>query len=301
MFAYETYGLRIRSDVRLHDLPFSPVPSHSSEHYDVLIGAGTVATPAPDHEPDGQGCWQADRNEAFYHWDGVGSLLIEKGERVTYDIHSGADEVNLHLALLGPALATILHQRGLLVLHASAVRTDSGIVGFVASSGGGKSTTASALVEHGFELFTDDLLAIDLNSSGPPVTFPGPPQLKLWPPSAEALGYSPDALPRLGANHSKRVRHVDSARKSSRERLSRIYLIRDAGPPAVAHEARSEAMMELMTHSYCSEVLRHCGDRENFLQCAELLRRVPVMTLLRGESLLQLPALVEAIVRDLST
>ena len=301
LYVHETYGLRIASGIRLRDLPYEEAFSCAASDYDVIIRAGSIPTPAPEVEPAGEGCWRANSREAFYHWSRVGSLLVQDGSCITYDMEKGVDPTVLHLALLGPGLATILHQRGLLVLHASAVQTDRGVVGFVGPSGRGKSTAASSLVERGYELFTDDLLAIRFDTSGPPLVASGPAQVRLWPESAEALGYSPDTLSLLGEHFTKRVRHVERELSSSAVPLQGIYLIQKGGGlPEITQLAPRHALMQLMTHCYCSEVLRFCGERDNFRQSTELLRRVPVKALSRGESLGQLSSLADTIIRDLA-
>lgn len=296
LYAYEAYGLRIASALQLPGLA-----SRTDDDVDVTIISGSIPAPDPKAEPEGQGCWRADTGEAAYHWDGVGSLLVQNGRRITYEAETGAGETAVRLAVMGPGMATILHQRGLLVLHASAVLTKSGVVAFVGPSGRGKSTTASSILDQGRELFTDDLLAVSLEDHVCPLALPGPPQVKLWPQTAEALGHAPDALPRLGAGYTKRVRHVSRDRPLQPAPLRRLYLLHEGMHPEIAPLSSPDALMQLMTHSYCSEVLRFCGERQNFLQCAELLRHVPSKALVRGGSLNQLCSMANAILQDLES
>jgi hypothetical protein len=62
-----------------------------------------------------------------------------------------------HVRQMVPIFSSIL---GRLVIHASAVALEMGVIGFVAPSGGGKSTLAHYLSERGHQFVADDLLAI---------------------------------------------------------------------------------------------------------------------------------------------
>jgi len=73
-----------------------------------------------------------------------------------------------------------LHLAGLEVLHASAVRSSMGVVGFCANSGSGKSTLAYALSKQGKELWCDDALVIS-TSPTPPTVFKIPFYVRLLP------------------------------------------------------------------------------------------------------------------------
>ena len=112
----------------------------------------------------------------------------------------------LRLYLLGPALALLLHQRGFLVLHASAVSLDGGVVAFLGHSGHGKSTTAATLHARGAAIVADDVVAVDLGAPGGPAALPGFPLLKLWPDAVTALGENP-----------RTCRACTRARRSGRE------------------------------------------------------------------------------------
>ena len=201
--------------------------------------------------------------------------------------------------MLGPLIATALHQRGYLVLHASAVAGTGGSVAVAAHSGTGKSTTAGSLVGRGYRLLTDDVLAIDLSGATPNV-LPGGSGVKLWPASAEALGHGPDDLPTIGARYVKRVWDVDLG--GGAVPLRALYVLEKAedasdpvsGEPVDGHgdsltEAvtlldRRAAVGEVMSRSYTSELLRLHDAGRNLTQAAELVRRVPVARLLRGPS-----------------
>ena len=80
-----------------------------------------------------------------FRWPGVGACEVRDGREIAVDPAPGVDADLLSTYLLGPALGVLLHQRGGLVLHASAVTVGGGCVAFLADAGWGKSTLAATL------------------------------------------------------------------------------------------------------------------------------------------------------------
>jgi len=66
-------------------------------------------------------------------------------------------ERSWQLRQMAPIFSTVL---GRLVLHASAVETDEGVIGFVGASRAGKSTLTRYLSDRGWSLVSDDLLPV---------------------------------------------------------------------------------------------------------------------------------------------
>ena len=243
---------------------------------------GSVELPSAEEVPPGEGCWRASDGEAHYFWSGVGAFCVRGGAEIVMDPAPEVDEDGLRLTLLGPLLATVLHQRGHLVLHASAVAGPGGAVAVAAHSGTGKSTTAGALVRRGYRLLTDDVLAIDL--AGPaPLICPGGAGVKLWPASAEALGHDVDALPTIGGQYVKRVWNVGTATEAVP--LRALYVLSAEDGPTIEPMSLPLAVGEVMSRSYCSELLRLHGAARNLKQTADLVQRVPVGHLRRSSSL----------------
>ena len=122
-YFYKAYGLRIHSDLWLSDLIPSP-PGKS----DVRIRLGRLdesfllAELKGGITRSGYGTTARASTEAVtFHWRGVGTALVRGGRDVIVEPDPGIDERDLSPYLNGSILAVLLHQRGLLVLHASAV------------------------------------------------------------------------------------------------------------------------------------------------------------------------------------
>jgi hypothetical protein len=276
MARFRSFGLTLDSSVPL-GLQYAEPGGAGS----VLIRFGDVPDPSVAERPEGDGCWSATETRALYFWPDVGAFAVEDGHTITMDPAVGADTDTLRLTLLGPLLATLLHQRGYLVLHASGLCGAMGAVAICAHSGTGKSTTAATLAKSGYALLTDDLLVIDV-SDDVPVILPGGAGVKLWDASAEALGLDLAALDTIGERYSKRalsVRPLDTPKP-----LRAVYVLTKGTAQPPQEVSRPRAVIEVMSRSYCSELLRLTGTERNLDQVSALVRQVPVLHLERGET-----------------
>lgn len=238
---YRAYGLNIESDIALPELSQSNRSENGSEahtlvsdaSHDVKSDANRVIVRRDDlarREPDGTFRTE-NAGESFVSHACVGGFLVRDGREILYAADESGDEGALRLFLLGTALAVLLHQRGNLVLHASAVAVDGGAVAFLGASGQGKSTTAGALHALGHELVADDLVPVDLSVAttasettplAAPQVFPGFPQIKLWPEAAAALNAS--QLHELHPQTTKRANRVEGFRNQPLP-LRRIFVL----------------------------------------------------------------------------
>jgi hypothetical protein len=119
-------------------------------------------------------------------FDDTGRFDISSdGKRVTWYPGSERMVEAARADLLGRALPLALHSSGILSLHASAVAVGNEGIAFLAPKFHGKSTLATALVEDGARLITDDVLPVLI--SEPPICLPGVPRLRLWRDSVQAM------------------------------------------------------------------------------------------------------------------
>src|SRR5579859_7105365 len=227
LYRYTAYGLRIDSEIHLPELrPLEPAGEPEAVRSDkphVSIRLGTVdRSSAP--VPLGRTVQWARARDVCLIYPEVGAYHIAGGNLITIDLKADADDRALRLYLLGPALAILLHQRDLLVIHASAVSIDGQVAVFAAEKGEGKSTLAAALHARGHPLVTDDLLPIDLANPKRLLIQPGFPQLKLMPEAAIQIAVDVESLPRLHPDHDKRATAIrDLAREPLP--LSRIFIL----------------------------------------------------------------------------
>jgi ABC-type cobalamin/Fe3+-siderophores transport system ATPase subunit len=121
-------------------------------------------------------------------FDDTGTFDIDLSTR-TIRWYRGTDSnsVAVRTDLLGRVLALAVHREGALVLHASAVSVEDGVVAFLGPKGAGKSTLAMALVRHGGRLVTDDTLVVRFEGDAT-LASPGVQRVRLWADSASAIG-----------------------------------------------------------------------------------------------------------------
>jgi hypothetical protein len=277
VLTYVAYGLGVHSAVELPELVPGPAPP------DVVVRLESLPGVPPDHAASGS-LVHAAPDEVRLHWPEAGAILVRRGREIIIDPRPGVDPGVLRLYLLGPAFALLLHQRRLLVLHASAVALNGHAAAFLGHSGEGKSTTAAALHARGCPVIADDVVAVHLPPSGTPVALPGFAQLKLWPDAVTALGEAPESLSR-----------VVSAAAAPRP-LRRLYVLTDAESLELEPLGGHAAVFQLLQHSYIAAALPGLGSSSHLDQCARLAAAVPVRRLRRPRSLAglgELGALIE--------
>jgi hypothetical protein len=288
-FLYSVYGLTAQSAIELPEL----APGG---------GAPAIRVTVEDAGPDavrGAPSTNVGPLGTVLRYPGVCSLVISSGNEISVRRSRGADPAAVRMLVLGPALAVLLHQRGVLALHASSVLLPAGVVGFLGGSGRGKSTLAAALQRRGHALVADDVTAVDA-AAGSISVLPAFPQLKLWPEAAAALGLDPDSLPRVAAADEKRASRVGGRLPADRLGLAALYVVEDADTLDSVLLSAREALLELVRNSYCAPRLVELGARDHFVQCAEVARRVPVRRLLRPRALHRLAELARLVETDVA-
>ena len=296
MYSYTAYGLGIHS--------FLPLPElvAGNGKADVVIRHGNVnkkhLTPLDEARS-----FKATSDEACYFMEGVGSFLVRSGRAVIVDSSPGVDERAVRLCLLGPIIALVLHHRGRLILHASAVALGDTAIAFLGGQGWGKSTLAAAFHVRGYSILADDVTAIRTDSACPMV-LPGFPQIKLWPNSIVALGEVPEALPALHPDVNKRAFRVTEGFAQAPLALKRIYVLAPGAEVKIESLSPQEALIELIGHSYAarfgSELLQATGVATHFRQCARVIQNASVFRFRRPASLSVLDEHVSTLINDLS-
>ena len=85
-------------------------------------------------------------------------------------------------------MGILLMQRRILPLHGSAIAIDGKAYVFIGESGAGKSTIASSFMKKGYQLLSDDVIAVSLLDGDKPWVIPAYPQQKLWQDSLNHFG-----------------------------------------------------------------------------------------------------------------
>lgn len=295
MFSYTAFGLGIRSALPLPEL----LASNGAP--DVVVRLGRVGHMPPVVADGGCSFW-ASPEEARLFYENVGAFRVMGGREIVVDPAPEVDERILRLIVLGPAMATLLHQREFLVLHANSVAVNGGAVAFLGKPGQGKSTLSAALYARSHGLVADDVTAIHIGT-GHSVVYPGFPQIKLCPDAAVSMGDDPETLPLISPRLNKRARRATRRFPQEPLPLKRIYLLEDGPHMEIEPLRPQEAIMALVIHSYplVAFLLKPTGTAPAHLrQCTELAGCVPICRLTSQRSLSALPNLARFVEEDLA-
>lgn len=185
MVVYEAYGFTIQSEIalpqlnqRVEDINQFDIAVKIDSYlgskfkgrpFDFVVDGLTVTVTIPE----------------------VGVFRIQDGREIIVSPYEGTDEDIIRLYLLGSCFGALLLQRGIYPLHGSAIAINGKAYAFVGDSGAGKSTLASAFMEKGYPLLSDDVIAVSFDGkSNLPWVTPSYPQQKLWQQSLDAFGVS---------------------------------------------------------------------------------------------------------------
>ncbi len=178
---YRLFGLAAASSLRL-PLPEGDDPA--SIDIDVALGPVTVhGEPLWDDPTDDSfSCWRQD-SDVVLAWPEA--RFAVRADRVLVD---ATDPAAAAMLLVPAVWSIVLAARGHESLHGSAVARDGRAIAVLGHSGSGKSSAALALLDRGWRLVTDDLLAFDAGGRA----VPGPPVLRLAPDRAVGRTGQPD-------------------------------------------------------------------------------------------------------------
>ena len=258
--SYDLFGLTVASEFAI---PWAPQTEARGEADVIIRRAG--------EEAGGEGGFQfAVPNVARYR--------IVGGREIIVDPAPGVSEEAIRLYLLGSALGVLLHQRGLLVLHANAIVIDGAAVLFIGASGAGKSTLAAWFAARGYPVLTDDICAVDVPADGPIDVLPGLTRLRLAEDAAGHLGVDAAAgepCPSSG----KREIGLPRQQAMGKSAIRACYLLSEApadAPVSVRPLANIEAVEMLIANTYRGVALHELGGTSSHLAaCVRLASTAP--------------------------
>jgi hypothetical protein len=262
MHGYGIAGLSVESEIALPGLIARPL---NGDPPDVAIRQAPV--PETLEHPEASGpTWEMAGDRFLLRIPGIARFLLTGGRVLAFAPEGPVDDVRAFV--IGTAFGILLHQRGAIVLHASAVKVGGKAVVFCGASGAGKSTLAAALGQRGYPLVTDDVCAVSFDAAGAPVISPDGRQLKLWA----------QAIAQLGLPHGEPVRdaiekfYVEPAEAfGAAMPLGAIYVLREARPPIVPGIERPnvvDASLLLRRNACRPHLVQRMGRRADYFYAA---------------------------------
>ena len=162
---------------------------------------------------------------SYIRIDNVADFEITEGREIRVWPATGAAQKDIEIFLLGPAWATLCHQRRILPLHASAIATETGIIALAGHPGAGKSTIAAMLSTLNHELIADDILPVGFNEDLIPGAWPYLRRLKLHRDLITRLAFTPAEKVSENLDKDKYFVHPKFRGADKWRRLERIYLL----------------------------------------------------------------------------
>ncbi|MEK3885882.1 aldolase [Bacillus sp. FSL K6-3431] len=186
---YKAFGLIMMSDIRLPELP--EIIDKQQDVIDIVIELADLTELWKEFaEPNRH--FVVKENIVLFQISNTAIYLIEEGKRIVVSPLHDADEDHVRLYVLGTCMGALLQQRKVLPLHGSAIAIDGKAYAIVGDSGAGKSTLASAFLNEGYQLISDDVIPVSLSNDNIPIVTPAYPQQKLWQESLDAFGMESD-------------------------------------------------------------------------------------------------------------
>ena len=273
-YDYALFGLNIRSELELGEL----APSGFEGEPEVSI----ALQPLTDHDdPPG---YSARPDGTLLHVPEVGRYLIRDGREILVSPAIEATERDLRLFLLGSAFGALLHQRGLMPLHANAIDLGGRAIAFCGASGVGKSTLAAWFNDRGHPVLSDDVCVIDFDGAGRAIARHGLRRLRLWKDALEATGrriseFEP-SFDRLREARDKYDVPIDGSRDPAPIELAAVYLLdrpSDGGTSAIVPLLGVAAVDALVSNTYRGGLLPGIGGiGDHLMTCVRIAGQVPI-------------------------
>jgi hypothetical protein len=293
---YSVFGLRVRSTLPLPEL----FAAEGSGEPDVLIESG--ATGAAGGEPG----LTLVNGELLLTVPHVARYVISQGRSIHVEPFESAELRNVRLFLLGSAFGALLHQRGLLPLHANAVEIRGKAVAFMGESGSGKSTLAALFHDRGYRVLADDVCVVRSADDGRSYVAAGLPRLRLWRDVLELTRRAPDQFQRSYAGETIYEKFdvptgTDAMLDGDGE-LGAVFELSRGEELRFDRLEGVDLMNSVYAHTYRGEFLSAVnGEHSHWSAAVRLARSVPFYRITRPWDLTQLDHEFAAIVEFVET
>jgi len=293
VFSYSVYGLNVSSGMRLPGLMTA-----DGDGCDVRVLLNPPLSPAKELEEKTEE-FSGTPARASLTVKNVGHFDVTEGSEITVTPQPGVTEFVLGLWIVERAFLPLLYQRGLLALHASAVKVGDASILLLGPSGFGKSSLAAGLHSRGYRFMSDDITGVH---PGKLEVLPGSPEMKLFPEMASPLEYGKESLEAHPLLPEKRYYSRPHEFHTSALPLKAIYALSNGTEPKIEPLQPQKAVIELIRSSYGILSLQGIIDSGiHFLQCSQLVKTVPSFRLNWFPSPSTLSAALEMIEEHLET
>lgn len=277
---YKAFGLHIHSEFNLPELPVITV---ENQDIDIVIEIADLTTRWTGVNEQNS-YFLIKENLCMFEVPGVAIYLIQNGNKIIVSPIVNAQENQLRLYLLGSCMGAILMQRRILPLHGSAIAINGRAYAIVGDSGAGKSTLASAFLNKGYQLLSDDVIPVTLSSGSIPFVTPAYPQQKLWIESLNEFGMdSKDYQPLIDREMKFLVSVAGQFAHEPLPLVGVFELVKAEENKIKLHSIQKmERFLTLYQHTYRNFYIEEMGLMNwHFKTCAEMVNKINLYQLSR--------------------
>ncbi|MBS1157634.1 MAG: HPr kinase [Proteobacteria bacterium] len=293
-FCYRIYGLNVLSTLEFPELDVADPVSV----VDITIEFGLLPAALPTVEAQGP-VWQFGSGQFLLAIPNVARYLINQGRQILIDAEPNTALGDIRLYLLGSVFGVLLHQRGFLALHASAIEVNGRVIAFAGHSGAGKSTLVAHLRQRGYRVLSDDLLVVDFDNSGNSIAHSSFARLKLWADALQHIEHAPELLVRDHSRLEKFHLQLDRHQPDIPLPLGAVFVLE-------ANEVDDEIHIEtlrgldavdnIVLNTYRLRFLKAMGfAQKHFAHCSRVASRASVFRIRRPKMIGQMDAVLDAL------
>ncbi|NOU97350.1 aldolase [Paenibacillus sp. LMG 31456] len=292
---YKAFGLTVSSEIALPELSQEFEPGDAA---DILIEVDDITNIWSELSSPPKR-FVITENLVLFEVPDIALFAIRNGNKITVSPQAGYDEEIVRLYLLGTCMGALLMQRRILPLHGSAVAIDGKAYAFTGESGAGKSTLATTFLNLGYQLLSDDVIAISFSPEQIPYVTPAYPQQKLWQESLNNFGMETSQFRSIYGRENKYCVPVTSKYYSEPLPLAGVYELIKAenSKIGIRRIEKLERFQTLFCHTYRNFLVPGLGLMDwHFNTSASILNHIDLYQLSRpasGFSAPQLAAIIQ--------
>lgn len=277
---YRAFGLNVSSDIPFPELPKL---TGKSEKIDIVVEIADLTCIWSKVGVPRRFC-VVNEKSIIFQVQNTATYLIENGNKIIVSPMTGSCNDQIRLYVLGSCMGALLMQRKALPFHGSAIAIHGKAYAIVGDSGAGKSTLASAFLNRGFQLLSDDVIPVSLSSNDIPIVTPAYPQQKLWQESLDAFGMASKEYRPIFDREAKFAVPVSSQFSSNSFPLAGVFeLVKtEADEIEILPISSLHRLNTLFQHTYRNFLIDRLGLREwHFNMTSKIASEIQVFQLQR--------------------
>jgi len=292
-YFYNCFGLIIKSQFF-----FAELKPYKNDNYDMIIRFDREKNFPIEGLKKDSNIIKYSSNDISFIFDTKPLFRVRNGKEIIINSDFKIEDILLRSLLLGQGMGVLLHQKGYLVLHGSAVNMGDKAIAFLGGCGEGKSTTAAALNIRGHPLITDDVLVIDFDNNNNPVLLPSFPRIKLWDNAIDLLTNGKEIFPKIHPKFQKYSYNVDKNFCDYQLPLKTVYIIEKSEKNSITPLRSQDALIELVRNAYMIFLFNDDEKHQNLIQSAKTVTNIHFKRLKRSHSLADIEELLNIIEED---